>query len=59
MTTSHLCNGKWKPGPVSDCPKHTRLSKKQSSVYRRGDGDGGGATRSGGESKPSGGSKPD
>ena len=35
MATSHICtNGKWKPGPVADCPKHTRLSKKQPSVYR-------------------------
>ena len=38
MTTSHLCNGKWRPGPVAACPKHKRLSKKQTSVYRSGDG---------------------
>jgi len=37
MTTSHFCNGKWKPGPVAACSKHTRLSKKQTSVYRSGD----------------------
>ncbi len=37
MTTSHLCDGKWKPGPVVECPKHTRLSKKQTSVYRSGE----------------------
>ena len=37
MTTSHLCNGKWRPGPLEECPKHKRLSKKQISVYRSGD----------------------
>ena len=37
MATSHFCNGKWRPGPVADCSKHTRLSKKQTSVYRSGD----------------------
>ncbi len=37
MTTSHFCDGKWKPGPVAACSKHTRLSKKQTSVYRSGD----------------------
>jgi len=45
MTTSHFCNGKWRPGPVVACSKHTRLSKKQSSVYRSpddGDGSSGG-----------------
>ena len=34
MTTSHLCGDKWKPGTVAECPKHNRLSKKQTSVYR-------------------------
>ena len=34
MSTSHLCQGKWKPGPVAECPKHTPLSKKQTSVFR-------------------------
>ncbi len=58
MTTSHLCNGKWKPGPLEDCPKHTRLSKKQPSVYRSRD-DGGASSGSGsGRSGSSGGSKP-
>ena len=59
MATSHLCKGKWKPGPLEECSKHTRLSKKQVSVYRSGDvGDK--ASGSGSESsKPSGGSKPD
>ena len=27
MTTSHFCEGKWKPGPIEECPKHKRLSK--------------------------------
>ena len=46
MTTSHLCNGKWRPGPVVECSKHTRLSKKQTSVYRSSD-DGDGSSGSG------------
>ena len=61
MATSHLCKGKWKPGPLEECPHHTRLSKKQPSVYRSRD-DGGGASSSGsggGRSGSSGGSKPD
>ena len=37
MATSHLCNGKWRPGGVESCPKHKRISKKQPSVYRSGD----------------------
>ena len=40
MTTSHLCKGKWRPGPVAECPKHTRLSKKQHSVFRNPESDG-------------------
>jgi hypothetical protein len=59
MTTSHLCGGKWKPGPIEECSKHRRLSKKQPSVYRsRDDGapsSGSGSDRSG----SSGGSKRD
>lgn len=34
MATSHFCNGKWRPGTVASCPKHTSLSRKQPSVYR-------------------------
>lgn len=37
MATSHLCNGKWRPGGVEACPKHKRISKKQPSVYRSAD----------------------
>jgi len=49
MTTSHLCNGKWKPGPLEECDKHRRLSKKQISVYRSSDkGSGSGGSSSGG-----------
>ena len=57
MATSHMCHGKWRPGPVADCPKHTRLSKKQPSVYRSKDeggsasGSGGSVSESSGESK--------
>ncbi len=61
MTTSHFCDGKWKPGPVVACSKHTRLSKKQTSVYRSGDesdpssGSGGeGSDSSGGSGSDSG-----
>lgn len=57
MSTSHLCGSRWRPGPVADCPKHTRLSRKQKSVYRSGD-DPGGSSSSGG-SESSGGSKPE
>lgn len=49
MATSHLCNGKWKPGPVAECSKHTKLSKKQPSVFRSPDkGESGGGGKSGG-----------
>jgi hypothetical protein len=34
MATSHFCNGKWRDGPVADCPNHKKLSKKQSTVHR-------------------------
>jgi hypothetical protein len=51
MPTSHFCGGKWRPGPVADCPKHTRLSKKQKSVYRSGDDQSG--KSGGGESSSS------
>lgn len=37
MATSHLCNGKWRPGGVESCKKHKRISKKQPSVYRTAD----------------------
>lgn len=50
MTTSHLCNGKWKPGPLVACSKHTRLSKKQTSVFRRDDGAGSDSGSAGSES---------
>jgi len=59
MATSHLCNGKWRPGPVAECPKHTRLSKKQPSVYRSGDGGDTSSGSAGDGSASSGGSKPD
>jgi hypothetical protein len=61
MTTSHLCNGKWKPGPVAECPKHQRLSKKQTSVFRRGDegGASSGARGKGSESSGDSGSSSD
>lgn len=39
MATSHYCNGKWRDGTVAECPKHTGLSKKQTSVYRSPDKD--------------------
>lgn len=55
MATSHLCNGKWRPGAVAECPKHTRLGRKQPSVYRSGDTPGGtGGSGSGGSSKSEG-----
>lgn len=57
MSTSHLCGTKWRPGPVAECPKHTRLSKKQVSVYRSGDDPGG--SSSGGSSKSTAGSSSD
>ena len=34
MATSHLCHGKWRDGPVAACPRHTKLSKPQTNVYR-------------------------
>jgi hypothetical protein len=59
MATSHFCKGKWKPGPIEECPKHTRLSRKQISVYRsRDDGDKPSGSGSG-RSESSGGSRPD
>ncbi len=51
MTTSHLCNGKWRPGSNEECDKHKRLSRKQISVYRSSDkapGSGGGGSSAGG-----------
>jgi len=60
MATSHLCKGKWKPGPLEECPHHTRLSKKQPSVYRSRDDGGASSSGSGASrSKSSGGSKSD
>ena len=51
LATSHLCtNGKWKPGPVADCPKHTRLSKKQPSVYKSREDSGSGSKSDSGSS---------
>ena len=59
MTTSHFCRGKWRPGSNEECPKHKRLSKKQTSVYRSGDDrDKSSGSRSDG-SGSSGGSKSD
>ena len=52
MATSHYCDGKWRSGPVSACPRHTKLAKKQTNVYR-GVGEPGG--RSGTPSTPVGG----
>ena len=34
MATSHYCNGKWRDGPLSDCPKHAKLSSTQATVHR-------------------------
>jgi len=60
MATSHLCsNGKWRPGTVAECPKHTRLSKKQSSVYKSADDGDRSSGSDGGKSGSSGGSKSD
>ena len=59
MATSHLCKGKWKPGPLEECPHHTRLSKKQPSVYRSRDDGGAPSGSGGGRSKSSGVSKSD
>lgn len=47
MPTSHMCHGKWRPGPVAECPKHTRLSKKMPSVYRSKDEGGSAGSGSG------------
>ncbi len=48
MATSHYCNGKWRDGPVSACPRHKQKDRKQPSVFRTGDsgGDGGGSSSS-------------
>jgi len=58
MTTSHFCGGKWKPGPIEECPKHKRLSKKQISVYRSRDDRDPSAGSSSRSSESSGTSKP-
>ena len=49
MATSHFCKGKWRSGSVEACPRHEKLARPQSNVYR-GVGDPGG--RSGSSSKP-------
>lgn len=59
MATSHLCKGKWKAGPIEECPNHKRLSKKQISVYRSRDDRDPSAQSGSDRSKSSGGSKPD
>jgi len=59
MTTSHFCHGKWKPGTVAACSKHTRLSKKQTSVYRSGEKGEASSGSGDGASEPSGGSDSD
>ena len=41
MATSHYCHGKWRSGSVGSCPRHEKLAKKQTTVYR-GVGDPGG-----------------
>lgn len=46
MPTSHHCNGEWRDGPVSACPEHQKLSKKQTSVHR-GVGEPGGTSSAG------------
>ncbi len=38
MATSHYCNGKWRDGPVSACPRHKQKDRKQTSVFRSGPG---------------------
>jgi hypothetical protein len=50
MATSHYCNGKWKPGPVSACPKHKRLDPKRQSVFRSADKSESSSSDSGGDS---------
>ena len=34
MATSHYCHGKWRSGSVGSCPRHDKLAKKQTNVYR-------------------------
>lgn len=34
MATSHYCDGKWRDGTVSECPKHKKLSARQPTVHR-------------------------
>ncbi|MBT8239740.1 MAG: hypothetical protein KJN63_00765 [Acidimicrobiia bacterium] len=45
MATSHYCHGKWRSGSVGSCPRHEKLAKKQTNVYR-GVGDPGGRSGS-------------
>jgi hypothetical protein len=35
VATSHYCNGKWRTGAVAECSNHTRLDRKQTTVYDR------------------------
>ncbi len=49
MATSHYCNGKWRDGPVSDCPHHKQKDRKQPSVFRSGGSGDSGGDSSGGE----------
>ncbi len=51
MATSHYCHGKWRSGSVGSCPRHDKLSKKQTTVYR-GVGDPGGRSGKSGAAKP-------
>ncbi len=44
MATSHYCHGKWREGSVASCNRHSKLSKKQTNVYR-GVGDPGGRSK--------------
>jgi len=34
LATSHYCHGKWRSGSVGSCPRHDKLAKKQTNVYR-------------------------
>jgi hypothetical protein len=34
VATSHYCHGKWRSGSVGSCPRHDKLAKKQTNVYR-------------------------
>lgn len=55
MPTSHFCKDRWRDGPVAECPRHQKLSKPQTNVYK-GIGEPGGRNAakppSSGEAKP-------